>query len=610
MNTVVLRRRLFYISAMVALLVPLYFLGNPSVRNADGSIKESGGTLAQLRTKYDLGQSDLGELDPASESVRLATLGLRGPAITILWQQANYYKKEKYWDQFSATLNQIAVLQPHFIKIWEFQAHNMSYNVSVEFDDYRQRYQWVKKGINYLIEGGKYNKRRTELPYELGWFFGNKMGVADEKKQFRVLYADDKPFHDEVEELSGLDLRQKSGLGPNSKPDNWRGGSLWYQRAYDMVSQGSRPAKSPHMFYRMGPSWQMKHAEAIQADGYLESAARNAWTIAEDMWKDFGQRQIRTTFGDIIFMNELRLANQEVKRIRESLEEFAGDTFKQLKQDRMDTLSDVQRAALEKPDFERNFDELQIALQAESLAEVPPRELLAELPEDKQVDALKLVKQLEAEIEKVLHIEIYRNQINYAYWEARAIAEQEDEALAARRSMFDANQLLDEGKLDEAIAKFETAWVNWAKLFDMHPAMMIDDSADAVIDSIERYLLLLDQPDLPDDFALSDFLTFRELYQDKLADPQVMNSISEWPAKYPGRSFLADIMAQADDIRAEMNRPRGPIIDEGPGENGVRMTAPIPEPPNIRRPVSPEEAKSEGAKTEATKSEESKEKKD
>ncbi|MEZ6079266.1 MAG: hypothetical protein R3C56_27430 [Pirellulaceae bacterium] len=145
------------------------------MRNPDGSVKQSGGTLAQIRTNYDLGQGDLGEIDPASESMRLATLGLRGVAATILWQKAEYYKKEQFWDRLSATLNQIAVLQPHFVEVWEFQSHNLSYNVSVEFDDYRQRYQWVKRGIEYLIKGSKFNKHRTEMPFELGNFFGSKM---------------------------------------------------------------------------------------------------------------------------------------------------------------------------------------------------------------------------------------------------------------------------------------------------------------------------------------------------------------------------------------------------------------------------------------------------
>ncbi len=47
MNTVVLRRRLIYICAMVALLIPLYVLGRPSLRDKTGEVTRPGGTLGQ-----------------------------------------------------------------------------------------------------------------------------------------------------------------------------------------------------------------------------------------------------------------------------------------------------------------------------------------------------------------------------------------------------------------------------------------------------------------------------------------------------------------------------------------------------------------------------------
>ena len=90
-----------------------------------------------MRASYGLSQAELGEIDPASETMKMATLGLRGVATNLLWTKANRYKKTESWDKLSATLNQIAKLQPNYITVWEFQAHNLSYNVSAEFDDYR-----------------------------------------------------------------------------------------------------------------------------------------------------------------------------------------------------------------------------------------------------------------------------------------------------------------------------------------------------------------------------------------------------------------------------------------------------------------------------------------
>ena len=54
--------------------------------------REPGGQLAKLRTEYQLGQANLGEIDPGSEIMKLATLGLRGVAVNILCDRVNYYK--------------------------------------------------------------------------------------------------------------------------------------------------------------------------------------------------------------------------------------------------------------------------------------------------------------------------------------------------------------------------------------------------------------------------------------------------------------------------------------------------------------------------------------
>ena len=74
------RRKVIYIGAIAVLLIPLYMLGSPSRRDKGDVI--GGGYLARLRSHpdYRLAQRDLGEIDPASESMKLATLGLRGVA--------------------------------------------------------------------------------------------------------------------------------------------------------------------------------------------------------------------------------------------------------------------------------------------------------------------------------------------------------------------------------------------------------------------------------------------------------------------------------------------------------------------------------------------------
>ena len=99
---------LIMLVAIAVLLVPLSMLSQP----ADSS--SPGGYLARLRTRDGLSQANLGEIDPTSETMRLASLGLKNIAVTLLWDRANHYKKVEDWTNLSATLEQMTKLQPNF----------------------------------------------------------------------------------------------------------------------------------------------------------------------------------------------------------------------------------------------------------------------------------------------------------------------------------------------------------------------------------------------------------------------------------------------------------------------------------------------------------------
>src|SRR5437868_14410301 len=193
-------RKIGYIAAIALLLLPIAALSQPATINVGKPGHSVGGKLARLRAQDNIAQAELGEIDPASETMKLSTLGLRGVAANILWWWANEYKKREDWDKLEATVNQIIRLQPNFVEVWDFQAHNLSYNVSVEFDDYRMRYQWVKKGIEFLILGSHYNRDEPGILRQVGWFVGQKIGRADEHMQFRRLFRDDKDFHETFRE--------------------------------------------------------------------------------------------------------------------------------------------------------------------------------------------------------------------------------------------------------------------------------------------------------------------------------------------------------------------------------------------------------------------------
>jgi hypothetical protein len=96
------RRKVIYLALIALLYIPLYVIGRPAVGKdprkpdivteegtdaGDSSFYSPGGRLAQLRTEYDLSPAEIGDIDPTSESMKLATLGMRGVAATILWSR-------------------------------------------------------------------------------------------------------------------------------------------------------------------------------------------------------------------------------------------------------------------------------------------------------------------------------------------------------------------------------------------------------------------------------------------------------------------------------------------------------------------------------------------
>ena len=274
-------RKIFYLLAIGLLLIPLYLLGHPATSATKDVQGNPGGMLAQLRDKYELSQAQLGEIDPTSVTIKLATLGMRGIAANILWTKATDYKMKKDWTNFGATLNQITKVQPNFLNVWVNQAWNLSYNVSVEFDDYRERYRWVIKGFKFLNEGIQYNEGQPKLPFELGRYVSQKIGKADEVKQFRRLFAEDADYRESLP----ADLRD-TGLDYRGHPDNWLVGKGWYEKGIEMVESISRAkiGQSPLISYSSAPMCQMNYAEAMEKDGTFGEVAKGTWATAANEW--------------------------------------------------------------------------------------------------------------------------------------------------------------------------------------------------------------------------------------------------------------------------------------------------------------------------------------
>ncbi len=515
------RRKVIYMSAIAALLFPLYQVGAPSSmqenQTQEGRMQEfeiaGGGVLAQMRQEHGLAASSLGDIDPASETMKLATLGMRGVATCILAQRVNYFFKVEDWDNVKVTLNQAAKLQPHVISFWEFQGWNVAFNISVQFDDYRDRSHWIKKGIDFLIEGSQYNRQEPRLLSRVAWFFEQKIGRSDEKRQFRRLFREDELYH------KTLPIQVDLARDYRGKVDNWLVAKLFHLKAQRLVENEGVPlrGKRPLLFHADTPMAQMKYAVAIEEEGYRDEesqeawkdAAQKAWKKAGDEWDAYGSRDLPTIGGYNIRLSDLESLLAEAKQLEAALEALAPNAREQIRAERMkNKLSESEREALDTPNESRTAKQYRLAADAEEKLKVQPKDIAKRVAQDKQAEANKLLARLLAAGKLSQTIQRHRGVVNFEYWRARCAAEQTLHAVDARDYVYQAEQLFEDARLQEARQAYELAWDQWSIVFTEFPILEEAVSAAELLDNINRYRVVLGQLDLPfpEDFKLQGVL--------------------------------------------------------------------------------------------------------
>lgn len=482
----------------------LYGLGAPSTRDASGQISP-GGALARLRADYGLTEANLGEIDAAGETIKLATLGLRGVAVLLLWERANECKMKKDWTGLSATLQQLAKLQPRFISVWQFQAWNVAYNCSVEFDDYRDRYRWVIKGIHYLREGINYNQYEPRLLWDEGWFTGHKIGRADEKTQFRRLFRQDDDFHDSLP----VDLRDPTR-------DNWLCGKRCFLAAERLDAAGHKmKGKSPLLFHSDAPKCQINYADAIVSEGSFGEVALEAWRRADAEWKEYGNLKIETTFRDprtgetlFIHLNDKEHYLEEAQNHIKAIEALAPGLRQQLEEEKRAALTKRERAALETPPAQRTPQEYELAKAAQRKLAVTHQELAQRITGPKGAVARDHASKAALAEQMADYIDRYRQIVNFEYWRLRCQVEQDPLTLQAHQYIYQADQ--QELDLPQARENYEKGMAAWRKVLDAHPKLLDDrTTGEELVEMIERYRKVLGrigEPRLPPNFILQDVL--------------------------------------------------------------------------------------------------------
>jgi hypothetical protein len=497
-----LLRKVVYLAMMAALLLPLSFLSQPAATGASAGRAIPGGILARMRESAGLSQTNLGEIDPASEAMRLSLLGMRGIAANLLWKKADDYKMKKDWTNLRATLDQLTYLEPHFVPVWRYQGWNLSYNVSVEWDDYRDRYYWVKQGVEFLDQGTIVNGKDTRLLTDQADTLSRKIGRADESRQFRRMFRADRDFR------SRLNLQST---------DNWLAGRERHLEAEDMVKQGL-PIKGATtlVFYSNAPLCRIHYADALERDGGADGrgvfgeVARNAWRQALADWEAYGARDILATTGETIRLGELDSVMARFKKGMEDLDALAPGVREQVIAEKTALLSPEEReillGPLPTPDSEAG--RLLQGIKARVTCDL--FEIADRVQGENRAKAQELAKTTTALVRSYERIVSSHGIVNYPHWTLRCTYEADPDTVKARELVAEGDRAyFVEANMPKAKELYTQGISQWRLVFDRYDLLNADrDQVATTMDFIERYQMILRDlgEELPADFVLQDVI--------------------------------------------------------------------------------------------------------
>jgi hypothetical protein len=431
--------------------------------------------LTEEKRQRDLGEAAIGQIDTGSFMMKLFLLGgFRGIVADLLWIRAEDYKRSHDWDKLASTVDLITKLQPHFLSIWTFQGWNLAYNVSVEWDAPEDKYQWIKKGIQFVQEGVKKNRRSPDLLWDTAWFYYHKLGFADESIILRRLFRDDedtafKTYYDPE--------RRQDVVGD----DNFKLGYGWFSKAVALVDAGhnrivsgtgvnttenglviqyvdatpQRKGRPEDISFRSMPAHgQTRYASSLEKmsvygiPATFGERAKNEWAAALKEWVELGK---------FVFQSHNEVPDENGKLHRDPIQIDDSTNPERLKE-----LTDNQRHWTER----------------------------------------------------------WSNQMNYRYWKTRCQAEQDDNGVRARQLFYEGTVAYKMGDFPKAADKFKEGLNVWKAALNEYPTFRDDDLSKKDTGLIvKRYLRVLKQlgSPVPEDLPFKETAALAE--SDNTVDP-------------------------------------------------------------------------------------------
>jgi hypothetical protein len=188
LQTASARRKVVYLGLILAIFVVNTFLWRGVASPLAENKVLPWTTLQSQAAALELTETAQGEPDLIGSTVRLVLTGSRGLAVTILWHNAIEKQKRNEWNELEFIVRTLTKLQPHFLTPWLFQSWNLTYNVSVESDQVKDKYFYIGRGIELLAQGERLNKDNPDMRYWMGFYYQNKFSFSDEGNALRSLF--------------------------------------------------------------------------------------------------------------------------------------------------------------------------------------------------------------------------------------------------------------------------------------------------------------------------------------------------------------------------------------------------------------------------------------
>jgi len=191
----------------------------------------------QLSLNVDRKAMGLTKMDPLENAppvlafTTVALGGFRGLIANALWMRLNDLQNDDKYFEMVQLADWITKLQPHMVAVWQFQAWNMAYNISVKFKNPEDRWHWVSRGVSLLRdEGLKYNPNETRLYRDLSWLYQHKIGAN----------------LDDAHMLYKLRVAQEMQNVLGGRPD-------WYQLLHPTTPEWKERVRKLREVYKMDP---------------------------------------------------------------------------------------------------------------------------------------------------------------------------------------------------------------------------------------------------------------------------------------------------------------------------------------------------------------------